>query len=115
MMTLSFSSVWPMCESTSSTLVLMAATSARCSATYWRSALLRAPMWWTLSTSAFTARHHALAPGDAVDLLVHVIGQLLELGDARFERADLLLRKRQLRTPLLELLEHRLDALELIV
>ncbi len=58
--------------------------------------------------------HERLALGDRLDLLLHALGGARQIGEAAFERGDLLFRERQLRAALLELLDHGLGALQLI-
>ena len=58
--------------------------------------------------------HERFALGDRLELLLDAFGGAGQIGEAAFERGDLLLRERELRAALLELLDHGLGALQLI-
>ena len=58
--------------------------------------------------------HERVALGNGLDLLLDGLGAAGQLGQPLLEGGDLLLRERQLRAALLELLDHGLGALQLI-
>ena len=108
------SSVWPMSDSSSSTRVLSAATSA---------AVLGDVRQVRLAAGADLVHgldfglhgvDELLAARDGLDALVQLVGDLLDVGEARLDGGQLLLAEGDLRPPLLELLEHLLGARELI-
>ena len=77
--------------------------------------MLRAPISWTCSTSALTALISCSRPAIAATLFSRSAGELLDLRQPRFDRRQLLLAERHLRSALLELLEHVFGARQLIL
>ena len=59
--------------------------------------------------------HEHVALGNRLDLLLDGLGGARQLGQPLLEGGDLLFRERQLRAALLELLDHGLGALQLIL